>query len=114
MTQKELLHCAYDLVCAIEKNAGFPKLLDLSAGTGMTHVGYAQWKREVRESLAEPATASSPIDVLHLSERVVSWWNEHKHDTCGDYGERNVFDDEPEFVALAKAVLSEGHSRRTS
>ena len=110
MTQKELLHCAYDLVCAIEKNAGFPKLLDLSAGTGMTHMGYAQWKREVRERLAEPATS----DALHLSERVISWWNKHKHDTCGDYGESNVFDDEPEFVTLAKSVLSEGQSRRTS
>jgi hypothetical protein len=40
-----------------------------------------------------------------LVKKILEWWEEHEYDTCGDYGEYNVFDKEPEFVVLAKKYM---------
>lgn len=41
-----------------------------------------------------------------LAESVLAWWDEHKNDTIGEYGEWNVYSDEPAFVKQAKRILS--------
>ena len=41
-----------------------------------------------------------------LARSVMSWWEDHKYDTTGDYGEWNVYNAEPEFVKKAKRILS--------
>ena len=40
-----------------------------------------------------------------LIRAVLEWWNEHKCDSCGDYGEFNVYDDEPEYPMEFKKTL---------
>jgi len=35
-------------------------------------------------------------------------WEEHQHDTTGDYGEYNVYDNELSFVVKAKAMKEKG------
>lgn len=37
-----------------------------------------------------------------LKEAILKWWEEHEYDTQGDFGEYNVYDEEPYFVRLAK------------
>lgn len=39
---------------------------------------------------------------ISLCDSVLEWWEEHRHDATGDYGEYNVYDEEPEFVTKAK------------
>lgn len=50
--------------------------------------------------------AVSP-DLYAMAEMVLSWWEERQYDTCstGDGDERNIYDDEPDFVIAAKAAL---------
>lgn len=55
MSEKELLRCAFDLISAIEKNAGIPALIDMAAGTGMSQLGYAYFKNELANSLSGAA-----------------------------------------------------------
>lgn len=40
-----------------------------------------------------------------LAKAVLKWWEEHRSDTTRiDEDEDNVFDQEPQFVALARAL----------
>jgi hypothetical protein len=43
--------------------------------------------------------------LISLAENIKTWWEDHKYDTCGEYGDCNVYNDEPKFVTLAKNVL---------
>ena len=42
-----------------------------------------------------------------LVKSILKWWEEHRFDTYSDnYGEEyNIYDEEPEFVTLAKKLL---------
>jgi len=42
-----------------------------------------------------------------LAESIKDWWKVHKYDVTGDHGERNVYDDEPEFVSKAKEIIGD-------
>jgi len=43
-------------------------------------------------------------DVL---KEVLKWWeDEAQYLTTGDYGEHNVFDDDPEWVKMAKKAIA--------
>ncbi len=49
-------------------------------------------------------------DARALAEAVLTWWHEHRYDTLGDSesgDERNVYDEEPEMVQMARSVLGE-------
>jgi hypothetical protein len=48
---------------------------------------------------------------LEMANTIKAWWEKHKHDTSGDYGLRNVYDTEPEFVTQAKAVIGDWELR---
>lgn len=49
-----------------------------------------------------------------LCEVIKEWWEDHKYDTCGDYGDCNVYDDEPKFVTAAKEVIGDWESEANS
>jgi len=49
----------------------------------------------------EPASAA--LQELRLS--IKKWWSKHQYDTTGDHGEWNVYDEEPEFVQLARKAM---------
>jgi hypothetical protein len=49
--------------------------------------------------------------LAHLCETIKVWWEEHRFDTAGDYGEWNVYDSEPSFVEEAKAVVGDWESQ---
>jgi hypothetical protein len=55
--------------------------------------------------------AKNTPTALELANTIKDWWETHKHDTTGDYGLRNVYDDEPEFVTKAKAVIGDWELR---
>lgn len=38
---------------------------------------------------------------------ILEWWKDHQYDVTGDYGDRNVYNDDPEFVALAKQYVKD-------
>lgn len=42
-----------------------------------------------------------------LASLVLNWWEYHQFDTVdgGDGDDYNVFDEEPEFITLAKEIL---------
>lgn len=42
-----------------------------------------------------------------LAKAALDWWEDHQHDTEGDYGEFNVYDEEPEFVKIAREEIDE-------
>jgi len=42
---------------------------------------------------------------LELNKAIMDWWQEHQYDTCGPYGEYNVYDESPKFVQLAQKVI---------
>jgi hypothetical protein len=44
--------------------------------------------------------------LLNLCEIIGKWWEEHQYDTHGEYGDYNVYNDEPEFVAKAKEIIA--------
>ncbi len=67
MSEKELLRCAFDLISAIEKNAGLPALINMAVGTGMSHIGYAYFKNELANSLSGNLHAAAP-DMLEALE----------------------------------------------
>jgi len=48
--------------------------------------------------------------LVRLAESIKTWWEDHRTDTCGDYGEYNVYSDEPVFVTIAKEVLGDWES----
>lgn len=52
--------------------------------------------------------------LVSLAECIKTWWEDHKFDTCGDYGDYNVYDDEPKFVTLAKDVLGDWECQANS
>lgn len=44
-------------------------------------------------------------EVNKLIDTVLNWWKEHEYDCCSNGEEEfNVYDDEPEFVTLAKKI----------
>ena len=68
---------------------------------------------ESNEGRAEVAVASELSDRLsqrdkarELAESALAWWDDHKTDTTGEFGEWNVYSSEPEFVKKAKMFLS--------
>lgn len=42
---------------------------------------------------------------IELAESVKVWWETHKYDVEGDYGEYNVYNSEPDFVIKAKKII---------
>jgi len=40
-------------------------------------------------------------DTKKLVNQILDWWKDARCLTTGDYGDYNVFDDEPEFVTKA-------------
>lgn len=44
---------------------------------------------------------------LEFANCIKTWWEQHKFDVTGPYGDYNVYDTEPEFVTLAKKVLGD-------
>jgi hypothetical protein len=44
---------------------------------------------------------------IQMANSIKAWWEKHKFDTMGEYADRNVFDTEPEFVGMAKAVIGD-------
>jgi len=38
-----------------------------------------------------------------MVDKILEWWEEHKYDTYND-GTYNVYNDEPEFVTIAKEL----------
>lgn len=44
----------------------------------------------------------------NLVVAVLNWWHEHQYDTYSADGEEyNMYDDEPEFVTIAKIIKEE-------
>lgn len=39
-----------------------------------------------------------------LCDSVMTWWEEHQYDTYGEYGDYNVYSQDPDFVVKARAV----------
>lgn len=50
--------------------------------------------------------AIDQVDGVALARQVMEWWQEAQFMTTGDSGEGNVFDAEPEFVRVARAILA--------
>jgi hypothetical protein len=50
----------------------------------------------------------TPEDVKKLVAYILDWWDEHQYDTTGEYGEYNVYDNEPSFVVKAKLMRDKG------
>lgn len=48
--------------------------------------------------------AAAP-ELLVAAQKVMQWWADHQYDTCGERGEWNVYDAEPDFVVAARAAL---------
>ena len=48
---------------------------------------------------------------IDLAQSIKRWWKEHRYDVTGDYGEHNVYYDEPEFVGKAKAIIGDWERR---
>lgn len=44
------------------------------------------------------------IDLAHC---IKDWWQEHRYDVTGERGEWNVYDEEPKFVRMAKAIIGD-------
>lgn len=40
-----------------------------------------------------------------MAKAILAWWAEAQYETCGDRGERNVFNDPPVFVTMAEKML---------
>ena len=57
-----------------------------------------------RQELRQQERWAAMSDCPKLVDTVLSWWEEHKHDTTGYRGEYNVYDNEPEFVTIAKSI----------
>lgn len=51
--------------------------------------------------------ASDANKARELAQSIKDWWEAHKYDTTGDYGEWNVYDEEPDFVSKAKEILGD-------
>jgi len=45
-----------------------------------------------------------------LIKSVLAWWEDHQYDSVcdSDGDERNVYDEDPEFVVIAKKLAAEG------
>jgi hypothetical protein len=43
-------------------------------------------------------------EYTNLIESILNWWGEHQHDTQGDHGEYNTYEETPEFVTLAESI----------
>lgn len=39
-----------------------------------------------------------------LVDAVLEWWNAHRYDTEGPYGEYNVYNETPTFVEIAEKI----------
>lgn len=64
---------------------------------------YAHYSVEAVPLVGAPERATCPA--ADLARNVMVWWEKHQHDVTGDYGEYNVYDSEPEFVAEARTIL---------
>lgn len=42
--------------------------------------------------------------LIDISEKVIGWWEQHKYDEQGGFREP-VYEEEPDFVSIAKQVL---------
>jgi hypothetical protein len=56
-----------------------------------------------------PETSTLP-SLAEMATTIKNWWEAHKYDTRGPSDERNVFDAEPQFVTMAKAVIGDWES----
>ena len=43
-------------------------------------------------------------DCKKLTKAVLEWWKYHQHDTTGECGEYNVYDETPKFVSIAEKL----------
>ena len=50
-------------------------------------------------------------DLKKLIEYIMEWWKEVEYDTCGLYGEYNVYDEKPSFVEYAKYLKDEKYNK---
>lgn len=44
---------------------------------------------------------------IDLANCIKDWWEDHKYDVTGERGEWNLYDDEPKFVTMAKAIIGD-------
>ena len=44
---------------------------------------------------------------VELAELVKVWWEKHKYDVYGEFDYINVYDDEPEFITMAKEIIGD-------
>ena len=100
------------------KHTPGPWLAEAGGGKGAWIKGSNdEWAALACGDSAETANANARLiaaapDALAVCRGVEAWWNEHQYDVdrydCGDgyVDEMNVYDDEPEFVTLAKAVIA--------
>lgn len=51
---------------------------------------------------------TSKSDLEELVKAILDWWEEHQYDTTGDYGDFNMYNEEPEFVRKAKQIKEGG------
>ena len=57
---------------------------------------------EDRKPAAMPGYKQEDVEKLIIY--ILNWWEEHRCDTTGEYGELSVYDDEPSFVTKAKTM----------
>ena len=48
---------------------------------------------------------------IDLANCIKDWWEEHKRDVTGERGAWNLYDDEPRFVRMAKAIIGDWEAR---
>ncbi|MFC3216474.1 MULTISPECIES: hypothetical protein [Sphingomonadaceae] len=52
-------------------------------------------------------SSNSNQQAIDLANCIKDWWQQHKFDTTGERGEWNLYDDEPEFVTMAKRIIGD-------
>lgn len=59
-----------------------------------------------QQKMADARLIAAAPDLMATAELAMIWWQEHQYDTCGERGEWNTYDDEPEFVAAARSAIA--------
>jgi hypothetical protein len=62
---------------------------------------------KIAESQHVSAAIDKAGDADYLAKAVVSWWSEHKYNRIGANGERNAYNETPQFIELAKRIIGE-------
>jgi hypothetical protein len=78
------------------------------SGTRGWAIDFNEDQEQVVDFVYEEADArliAAAPELLAAAESVMAWWEQHQYDTCGERGEINVFDEEPDFVVQARAAI---------